>query len=85
MYLTTDPFSSVMAFPADSTDPGTGKEVPTFTILNDQNSDTLSASSPTADAGDSIPPQQQKSVGCMEKSFIFQFTGNGFCLCNQKI
>jgi len=77
MYLTTDPFLSMMAFPADSTDHGTGKGVPTFTILGDQNSNTLlSASSPTVDAGDSIPPQQQMCFGCMEKSFMFQFTGN---------
>ena len=76
MYLTTDPFLSMTAFPADSTDPGTGKGVPTFTILGDQNSNTLSASSPMVDAGDSIPPQQQMSFGCMEESFTFQFTGN---------
>ena len=60
MYLTTDPFSSVMAFPANSTDPGTGKGVPTFTILSDCNGETLSGSSPTVDAGNSIPPQQKK-------------------------
>ena len=88
MYLTTDPFSSVMAFPANtcSTDPGTGKGVPTFTILTDRNSETLSGSSPTVDAGDSILPQQQESIGCIEKSFLLlnQFTGNGFCICNGK-
>jgi len=78
MYLTTDPFSSVMAFLANSTDPGIGKGVPTFTILSDRNGETFSGSSPTVDAGDLIPPQQEESVGCIEKSFTLQFTGNGF-------
>ena len=67
MYLTTDPFSPVMAFPANSTDSGTGKGVPTFTILSDRNGETLSGSSPTVYAGDLIPPPQQGSVGCIEK------------------
>jgi len=46
MYLTTDPFSPVMAFPANSTDSGTGKGVPTFTLLSDCNGETFSGSSP---------------------------------------
>jgi len=67
MYLTTDPFSPVMAFPANSTDSGTGKGVPTFTLLSDCNGETFSGSSPAVYAGDSIPPQQEESVGCIEK------------------
>ena len=73
-----------MAFPENNTDPGTGKGVPTFTILGDRNSETLSGSSPTVDAGDSFPHQQQESIDCTEKSFLLQFTGNVFCICNQK-
>ena len=71
MYLTTDPFSSVMAFPANNTDPRTGKGVPTFTILTDRNSETLSGSSPTVDAGDSFPSQQEESIDCIEKASYF--------------
>ena len=60
MYLTTDPFSPVMAFPANSTDSGTGKGVPTFTILTDCNGETFSGSSPTVYTGDLITLPQQK-------------------------
>ena len=66
-----------MAFPANSTDPGTGKGAPTFTLLTDRSGETLSGSSPTVYAGDLIPPPQQGSVGCIEKNFAL-FIANRF-------
>jgi len=85
MYLTTDPFSPVMAFPANSTDSGTGKGLPTFTILSDRNGETLSGSSLTVYAGNSIPPQQRKSVGCIEKASHFNSLVMDFVSVTRKI